>query len=78
MEASNIINGLKHLSEGLFLPEEWIDWWEQNEKFAKQFLSSRWYLKIVIEVKRLCFRWSEGVIVIKQRNNRGETEVKCG
>ena len=37
----------------------------------------RWYLKIVIEVKRLCFRWSEGVIVIKQRNNRGETEVKC-
>ena len=46
MEANNIINGLKHLSEGLFLPEEWIDWWEQNEKFAKQFLSSRWYLKI--------------------------------
>ena len=46
MEASNIINGLKHLSEGLFLPEEWIDWWKQNEKFAKQFLSSRWYLKI--------------------------------
>ncbi len=46
MEANNITNGLKHLSEGLFLPEEWIDWWEQNEKFAKQFLSSRWYLKI--------------------------------
>ena len=46
MEADNIINGLKHLSEGLFLPEEWIDWWKQNEKFAKQFLSSRWYLKI--------------------------------
>ena len=32
MEADNIINGLKHLSEGLFLPEEWIDWWKQNEK----------------------------------------------
>jgi len=46
MEANNIINGLKHLSEGLFLPEEWIDWWKQNEKFAKQLLSSRWYLKI--------------------------------
>ncbi|WP_246825370.1 hypothetical protein [Porphyromonas sp. HMSC065F10] len=46
MEANNIINGLKHLSEGLFLPEEWIDWWKQNEKIAKQFLSSRWYLKI--------------------------------
>ena len=46
MEANNIINGLKQLSEGLFLPEEWIDWWKQNEKFAKQFLSSRWYLKI--------------------------------
>ena len=46
MEASNIINGLKHLSEGLFPPEEWIDWWKQNEKNAKQFLSSRWYLKI--------------------------------
>ena len=46
MEANNIINGLKHLSEGLFLPEGWIDWWKQNEKFAKQFLSSRWYLKI--------------------------------
>ena len=46
MEADNIINGLKHLSEGLFLPEEWIDWWKQNEKIARQFLSSRWYLKI--------------------------------
>lgn len=46
METNNIINGLKHLSEGLFLPEEWIDWWQQNEKFAKQFLSPRWYLKI--------------------------------
>lgn len=46
MEANNIINGLKHLSEGLFLPEEWIDWWKQNEKNARQFLSSRWYLKI--------------------------------
>lgn len=46
MEADNIINGLKHLSEGLFLPEEWIDWWIQNEKIARQFLSSRWYLKI--------------------------------
>ena len=46
MEANNIINGLKHLSEGLFLPEEWIDWRKQNEKNAKQFLSSRWYLKI--------------------------------
>ena len=31
METNNIINGLKHLSEGLFLPEEWIDWWRQNE-----------------------------------------------
>ena len=46
MEADNIINGLKHLSEGLFLPEEWIDWWKQNEKITRQFLSSRWYLKI--------------------------------
>ena len=46
MEADNIINGLKHLSEGLFLPEEWIDWRKQNEKIARQFLSSRWYLKI--------------------------------
>ena len=46
METNNIINGLKHLSKGLFLPEEWIDWWKQNEKFAKQFLSPRWYLKI--------------------------------
>ena len=46
MEADNIINGLKHLSEGLFLPEEWIDWCKQNEKIARQFLSSRWYLKI--------------------------------
>ena len=46
MEADNIINGLKHLSEGLFLPEEWIDWWKQNGKIARQFLSSRWYLKI--------------------------------
>lgn len=46
MEENDIINGLKHLSEGLFSPEEWIDWWKQNEKFAKQFLSSRWYLKI--------------------------------
>ncbi|MDE5976083.1 MAG: hypothetical protein K2G69_06005, partial [Muribaculaceae bacterium] len=46
MEANNIIIGLTHLSEGLFLPKEWIDWWEQNEKFVKQFLSSRWYLKI--------------------------------
>ena len=46
MEANNIINGLKHLSEGLFLPEEWIDWWKQNEKNASQLLSSRWYLKI--------------------------------
>ena len=46
METNNLINGLKHLSEGLFLPEEWIDWWQQNEKFAKQFLSPRWYLKI--------------------------------
>ena len=46
MEANNIINGLKHLSEGLFLPEEWIDWWKQNEKNVRQFLSSRWYLKI--------------------------------
>ena len=28
--------------------------------------------------KRLSFRWFEGVfIVIKQRNNRGETGVKC-
>ena len=46
METNNIINGLKHLSKRLFLPKEWIDWWKQNEKSAKQFLSSRWYLKI--------------------------------
>ena len=46
MEANNIVNGLKLLSEGLFQPEEWIDWWQQNEKFVKPFLSSRWYLKI--------------------------------
>lgn len=32
MEANNIINGLKHLSEGLFLPEEWIDWWKKMKK----------------------------------------------
>lgn len=46
MEANDIINGLKHLSEGLFLPEEWIGWWKQNETFVKSFLSPRWYLKI--------------------------------
>ena len=38
MEANNIINGLKHLSEGLFLPEEWIDWWKQNEKNCETIL----------------------------------------
>ena len=38
MEANNIINGLKHLSEGLFLPEEWIDWWKQNEKICETTL----------------------------------------
>lgn len=46
METNNIINGLKCLSEGLFLPEEWINWWEQNEKMIKQLLSPRWYLKL--------------------------------
>lgn len=51
MEENDIINGLKHLSEGLFSPEEWIDWWKQNEKFAKQFLSSR-CLKIKLKMSQ--------------------------
>ena len=46
MEDSNIISGLKHLSEGLFQPNEWLAWWKQNEIAAKQFLSPRWFLKI--------------------------------
>lgn len=46
MEENNIIIGLKHLSEGLFLPDEWLAWWKQNEIAAKQFLSPRWFLKI--------------------------------
>ncbi|SDE10640.1 hypothetical protein [Riemerella columbipharyngis] len=46
MEINNIVNGLKHLSEGLFKPEEWINWWEQNDNLVKLFLPPRWYLKI--------------------------------
>ena len=37
MGAINIISGLKHLSEGLFQPYEWLAWWKQNEIAAKQF-----------------------------------------
>ena len=46
MEDNNIIIGLKHLSEGLLQPDEWLAWWKQNEIAAKQFLSPRWFLKI--------------------------------
>lgn len=66
MEANIILYGLKKISEGEFYPEEWINWWNQNENSIKLVLSPRWYLKI----KPKMSQGIAGATLISQNNAR--------
>lgn len=66
MKNEDILNNLKCLSEGRLLPDEWIDWWKNNEKELKNDLPLTWFLKIKPKISQGAI----GATAISQNNAR--------